>query len=109
MPGTRSPVLHSTRGVGLHPPLLLLARRPLAPLHRVEDLLGLALGQVLRLRLLRPRLLRAAARRRWAAPTPTLLRRRRRVAALGELEVPLGAHEPGSSSRAWRSRSTASS
>src|SRR6476646_6024795 len=49
-PGTVSPVLHPA-GVVLHPALLLLSGLALAALHRVEDLLRLALGQILRLRL----------------------------------------------------------
>src|SRR2546426_11602401 len=74
----RSPVLHSPGGGVLHAPLLVLARQPLASLHRVEDLLGLALGQILGLGLRRPllRRLRAAGwgRRIARAPAPALRR-----------------------------------
>ncbi len=77
----------------LQPALLLGAGLPLAPLHRIEDLLRLALGETLAPRLAFALLLGLAAapgRRRCPATAPTASARRRRTAAIGQLEVPLG-------------------
>src|SRR6476659_83750 len=91
-PGTVSPVLHPSVVV-LHPALLLLSGLALAALHRVEDLLRLALGQILRLRL--GRLLlgrgRTAGRRRCPPAAAAALGRWWRPAPLGELQVPFRA------------------
>src|SRR4029078_8543588 len=80
----------------LTPPPLFRLRFPLPPVHRVEDLLRLALGEPLALRFGGRLLALPASPTGLRRPAPSSARGRRRgLAACGQLEIPFGPRRRG--------------